>query len=840
MLTSVLDAIGHTPLIQLKRASALTGCTILGKAEFMNPGGSVKDRAALAIVQDAVASGALRPGGTIVEGTAGNTGIGLALVANALGYRTVIVIPETQSQEKKDMLRMSGAELVEVPAKPYSDPGNYVRVSERLAQRLAAAEPNGAVWANQFDNVANRGGHEHTTGPEIWEQTDGRVDGFICAVGTGGTLAGVGLALKAKNPTIAIGIADPMGSALFSYYDGGELKASGSSITEGIGQGRITANLVGAPVDFACQIDDREALEIVFDLAENEGTAARRLVRRQCRGRHPAGAAPRPRPHDRDHPVRLRRPLRVEAVQRGFPAREGPADPALAGARRPRLPRHARLRGASQSCVGAVAAAVAPWQATAMLTTSDPVLARPVAGRAAPRISFVSLGCPKALVDSERIITRLRAEGYEITKKHDGADAVVVNTCGFLDSAKAESLAAIGDAMAENGKVIVTGCMGAEPDAIRQHYPNVLAVSGPQAYESVMAAVHEAAEPLHDPFFDLLPPQGIKLTPRHYSYLKIAEGCNNSCSFCIIPRLRGRLVSRPVSDVLREAEKLVKAGVKELLVVSQDTAAYGLDLGYPLQPHGDREVRAKFLDLARELGSLGAWTRLHYIYPYPHVDDVVPLMAEGIVLPYLDIPFQHAAPNVLRAMKRPGKQDRTLDRIAAWRGICAGPRAALDLHRRLPGRDRGGLPDPARLADGSEARARPAPSNTSPSRAHPPKRWASARSLRRSSRSGSTASWHISRRSARGCWRGRWGGACRSSSTRSDRAAPWGARRATRPRSTARCISSTASRCGSATSSAPRSPPPTPTICTARWCSSRSRTVRARPRRRAARQDGTG
>ncbi len=304
-----------------------------------------------------------------------------------------------------------------------------------------------------------------------------------------------------------------------------------------------------------------------------------------------------------------------------------------------------------------------------MLTTSDPVLARPV-GRAAPRISFVSLGCPKALVDSERIITRLRAEGYEITKKHDGADAVVVNTCGFLDSAKAESLAAIGDAMAENGKVIVTGCMGAEPDAIRQHYPNVLAVSGPQAYESVMAAVHEAAEPLHDPFFDLLPPQGIKLTPRHYSYLKIAEGCNNSCSFCIIPRLRGRLVSRPVSDVLREAEKLVKAGVKELLVVSQDTAAYGLDLGYPLQPHGDREVRAKFLDLARELGSLGAWTRLHYIYPYPHVDDVVPLMAEGIVLPYLDIPFQHAAPNVLRAMKRPGKQERTLDRIAAWRGIA--------------------------------------------------------------------------------------------------------------------------------------------------------------------------
>ncbi len=304
-----------------------------------------------------------------------------------------------------------------------------------------------------------------------------------------------------------------------------------------------------------------------------------------------------------------------------------------------------------------------------MLTSSDPVLA-PVAGRAAPRISFVSLGCPKALVDSERIITRLRAEGYEIAKKHDGADAVIVNTCGFLDSAKRESLAAIGSAMAENGKVIVTGCMGAEPEVIRQAYPNVLAVSGPQAFESVMAAVHEAAEPLHDPFIDLLPPQGIKLTPRHYSYLKIAEGCNNSCSFCIIPRLRGRLVSRPVSEVLREAEKLVKAGVKELLVVSQDTAAYGLDLGYPMQQHGDREVRAKFLDLAGELGQLGAWVRLHYIYPYPHVDDVIPLMAEGLVLPYLDIPFQHAAPNVLRAMRRPGKQDRTLDRIKAWRDIC--------------------------------------------------------------------------------------------------------------------------------------------------------------------------
>ena len=296
--------------------------------------------------------------------------------------------------------------------------------------------------------------------------------------------------------------------------------------------------------------------------------------------------------------------------------------------------------------------------------------AAPAGARAAPRISFVSLGCPKALVDSERIITRLRAEGYELTKSHAGADAVVVNTCGFLDSAKQESLAAIGDAMAENGKVIVTGCMGAEPDAIRTAYPNVLAISGPQAYESVMAAVHEAAEPLHDPFLDLVPPQGIKLTPRHYAYLKISEGCNNRCSFCIIPKLRGDLVSRPIGEVLREAEKLVRAGVKELLVVSQDTGAYGLDLGYAPSTFNDRDVRTKFIDLARELGDLGAWVRLHYIYPYPHIDEVIGLMAEGKVLPYLDIPFQHAAPNVLKAMRRPGKQDKTLDRIKAWRDAC--------------------------------------------------------------------------------------------------------------------------------------------------------------------------
>ena len=270
-MQSVIDAIGHTPLILMKQASALTGCTILGKAEFLNPGGSIKDRAALAMVQDAAARGALRPGGTIVEGTAGNTGIGLALVAGALGYRTVIVIPTTQSQEKKDMLRMSGAELVEVPALPYSDPGNYVHVSQRLAVRLDQQGPPGAFWANQFDNTANRAGHAATTGPEIWDETAGTIDGFICAVGTGGTLAGVGMALKNRNPAIQIGIADPLGSALYAYYDHGELKSSGSSITEGIGQGRITANLEGAPVDFACQVDDTEALNVVFDLAEHEG-----------------------------------------------------------------------------------------------------------------------------------------------------------------------------------------------------------------------------------------------------------------------------------------------------------------------------------------------------------------------------------------------------------------------------------------------------------------------------------------------------------------------------------------------------------------------------------------
>src|SRR5215217_7196469 len=312
-----------------------------------------------------------------------------------------------------------------------------------------------------------------------------------------------------------------------------------------------------------------------------------------------------------------------------------------------------------------------------MAASSWPMSAEPLLSPApaadpapAPKISFVSLGCPKALVDSERIITRLRAEGYELTRGHEGADVAVVNTCGFLDSAQAESLAAIGKAVHANGKVIVTGCMGAEPEKITAHYPGVLSVTGPQQYESVLEAVHRAVPPQHDPFLDLLPPEGIKLTPRHYAYLKISEGCNNRCSFCIIPKLRGDLVSRPAADVLREAERLVAAGVKELLVISQDTSAYGVDIKYAESQWKGRTVRAKFVDLARELGELGAWVRLHYVYPYPHVDDVIPLMADGKVLPYLDIPFQHASPDVLKRMRRPAAQEKTLERIRRWREIC--------------------------------------------------------------------------------------------------------------------------------------------------------------------------
>ena len=287
-----------------------------------------------------------------------------------------------------------------------------------------------------------------------------------------------------------------------------------------------------------------------------------------------------------------------------------------------------------------------------------------------PKIGLVSLGCPKALVDSERIITQLRAEGYVMSPGYDDADVVIVNTCGFLDSAKAESLAAIGEAMEENGRVIVTGCMGVEADTIMKAHPGVLAVTGPHQYEAVVGAVHKALPPVHDPKYDLVPPQGLHLTPKHYSYLKISEGCNNRCSFCIIPSIRGDLVSRPVASVLYEAERLVKAGVKELLVISQDTSAYGVDIKYATSKFHGREVRAKFYDMAKELGDLGAWVRMHYVYPYPHVDDVIPLMAEGKILPYLDIPFQHAAPNVLKAMQRPANQEKVLDRLASWRKIC--------------------------------------------------------------------------------------------------------------------------------------------------------------------------
>jgi ribosomal protein S12 methylthiotransferase len=293
-----------------------------------------------------------------------------------------------------------------------------------------------------------------------------------------------------------------------------------------------------------------------------------------------------------------------------------------------------------------------------------------VKSKPVPKVGLVSLGCPKALVDSERILSQLRAEGYTFSPNYDGADVVIVNTCGFLDSAKAESLSAIGEAMKENGRVIVTGCMGAEAKQITDAYPDVLAVTGPQQYEAVVNAVHAAIPPLHDAKFDLVPPQGLRLTPRHYAYLKISEGCNNHCTFCIIPSLRGDLVSRPAAAVLYEAERLVKSGVKELLVISQDTSAYGVDVKYAESKYRGREIRAKFYDLTRELGSLGAWVRLHYVYPYPHVDDVIPLMAEGKILPYLDIPFQHASPRVLKAMRRPANQEKVLDRIASWRKIC--------------------------------------------------------------------------------------------------------------------------------------------------------------------------
>jgi ribosomal protein S12 methylthiotransferase len=288
----------------------------------------------------------------------------------------------------------------------------------------------------------------------------------------------------------------------------------------------------------------------------------------------------------------------------------------------------------------------------------------------APKIGLVSLGCPKALVDSERIMTTLRSQGYTFSRDYEGADIVLVNTCGFLDSAKQESLEAIGEALNENGRVIVTGCLGVEESLIRETHPSVLAITGPHQYESVVTAVHEHLPPVPNRFVDLVPESGLKLTPRHYAYLKISEGCNNRCSFCIIPQIRGDLVSRPAAGILSEAEGLIRSGVKELLIISQDTSAYGVDVKFAASKYRGREVKAKFYDLAKELGQLGAWTRLHYVYPYPHVDQVIELMAEGLVLPYLDIPFQHASPNVLKSMRRPANQEKTLDRIRKWREIC--------------------------------------------------------------------------------------------------------------------------------------------------------------------------
>ncbi len=291
-------------------------------------------------------------------------------------------------------------------------------------------------------------------------------------------------------------------------------------------------------------------------------------------------------------------------------------------------------------------------------------------GRRAPRVGFVSLGCPKALVDSERILTQLRAEGYEVAPTYQAADLVVVNTCGFIDAAIDESLEAIGEALEQNGRVIVTGCLGAKPERILERHPRVLKVTGPQAYEEVVGAVHEQLPPQHDPFLDLLPPQGVRLTPRHYAYLKVAEGCNNKCSFCIIPSMRGRLASRRIEDVLGEAERLVAAGVKELLVIAQDTSAYGSDIRYTPGSWRGASYQTRFIDLARGLAQLGVWVRLHYVYPYPHVDQVIPLMAARRVLPYLDIPFQHGSATVLRRMRRPAHSEDTLERIRAWRAEC--------------------------------------------------------------------------------------------------------------------------------------------------------------------------
>src|SRR3954447_21186096 len=366
--------------------------------------------------------------------------------------------------------------------------------------------------------------------------------------------------------------------------------------------------------------------------------------------RHPLAAEARPRPSSRP------RGWSVEGTAYQSVVDESPAEPSAA------RPPAAKERACK------AAGGVAIW-AGMPTTAAPPRRSRARSRTSPPKVGFVSLGCAKALVDSERIITRLRAEGYAIAPSYDVADVVVVNTCGFLVSARAESLEAIGEAIEENGKVVVTGCLGADPSAVRAIHPKVMAVTGPHQYEAVLEAVHAAVPPPHAPFLELVPPQGLRLTPRHYAYLKISEGCNNRCSFCIIPKLRGDLVSRPAADVLAEAEALVAGGAKELLVISQDTSAYGVDLRYAASDWRGREIRARILDLTRELGSLGAWVRLHYVYPYPHVDEVIPLMAEGRILPYLDIPFQHASPTVLKAMRRPANQERVLERIRRWREV---------------------------------------------------------------------------------------------------------------------------------------------------------------------------
>src|SRR5882757_5958722 len=393
----------------------------------------------------------------------------------------------------------------------------------------------------------------------------------------------------------------------------------------------------------------------------------------------------------------------------------------------------------------------------------------------APRVGFVSLGCPKALVDSERILSQLRAEGYEVSPTYEAADVVVVNTCGFIDAAVDESLDAIGEALEHNGRVIVTGCLGARPERILERHPRVLKVTGPHAYEDVVGAVHEHLPPRHDPFFDLLPPEGVRLTPRHYAYLKIAEGCNNKCSFCIIPSMRGRLASRRIDEVLREAERLVAAGVKELLVISQDTSAYGADLRYAPGAWRGASYQTRFIDLARGLAELGAWVRLHYVYPYPHVDEVIPLMAERRVLPYLDIPFQHGSASVLKRMRRPAHSENTLARIRAWRAQCPDLTLRSTFIVGFPGE-----------TDGEFAQLLA---------------WLDEAELDRPScrRSATRASWSGPRRSAGGAWRSESAGACACWWMRCRMAPRRRAAKRTRRRSMAWCGSKMPANCARAT-----------------------------------------